>query len=199
MRCLVVYCHPCPESFTAAVRDRVLSSLGAGGHEVRLRDLYAEGFDPVMSADERRGYHDAGSNELPVADHLADLRWCEALVFVYPTWWYGPPAMLKGWLDRVWIPHATFAMPEKGKPIGAVLTNIRLIAAVSTLGSPKWWWLFMGEPGRRILLRGLRPLVSRRCRTLWLALHRMDSAPEAERARHLARVGQVFDRLRQAA
>jgi putative NADPH-quinone reductase len=196
MRCLVVHCHPCPESFTAAVRDTVLAALAAGGHEVRLRDLHAEGFDPVMSAEERRRYHDAGINETPVAGHLADLRWCEALVFVYPTWWYGQPAMLKGWLDRVWIPHATFAMPEKGKPIGPVLTNIRTIAVATTLGSPRWWWLFMGEPGRRILLRGLRPLVARRCRTLWLALHRMDSATAEQRARHLERVARAFAALR---
>lgn len=196
MRCLVVYCHPCPESFTAAVRDTVLAALTAGGHEVRLRDLHGEGFDPVMSAQERRRYHDAGINEAPVAGHLADLRWCEALVFVYPTWWYGQPAMLKGWLDRVWIPHATFAMPEKGKPIGPVLTDIRVIAVATTLGSPNWWWRFMGEPGRRILLRGLRPLVARRCRTLWLALHRMDSATPAQRERHLERVRRAFAALR---
>jgi NAD(P)H dehydrogenase (quinone) len=195
MRCLVIYCHPCPESFTAAVRDAVLDELGKAGHEVRLRDLYAEGFDPVMSAEERRGYHTPRDNERPVADHLADLRWCEALIFVQPTWWYGPPAMLKGWLDRVWVPHATFAMPERGKPIRRVLVNIRHIAVASTLGSPRWWWMIMGEPGRRIILRGLRPLVAARCRTMWLALHEMDSASAAERARHLARVRSAFSRL----
>ncbi len=155
MKTLVVHCHPSPASFTAAVRDRVLKGLAAAGHEVRLIDLYGEGFDPVMSRQEREDYHTAGLNEQPVAEHLAALRWCEALVLVYPTWWYGQPAMLKGWLDRVWVPHATFRMPEPGKPIGRILTNIRFIAAVSTLGSPWWWWtLAMGEPGRRILLRG---------------------------------------------
>ncbi len=78
--------------------------------------------------------------------------------------------MLKGWLDRVWVPHATFRMPEPGKPIGRILTNIRFIAAVSTLGSPWWWWtLAMGEPGRRILLRGLSVLCAPGCRTKWLA------------------------------
>src|SRR5262249_53562891 len=100
MRILLVYCHPCGESFVAAVRDAAVAGLEAAGHEVRIGDLYAIGFDPVMSAEERRGYHEPGSNEKPVAEHLAMLRWCEGLVFVYPTWWYGPPAMLKGWLDR---------------------------------------------------------------------------------------------------
>ncbi len=196
MKVLVVHCHPSPESFTAAVRDRVLKGLAAAGHEARLIDLYADGFDPVMSRQEREDYHTPGLNEEPVAAHLEALRWCEALVLVYPTWWYGQPAMLKGWLDRVWVPHATFRMPEPGKPIGRILTNIRFIAAVSTLGSPWWWWtLAMGEPGRRILLRGLSVLCAPGCRTKWLALHRMDSATEAERTRFLDKVETTFAKL----
>jgi putative NADPH-quinone reductase len=197
MRLLIVHCHPCAESFGSALRDRAVAAATSAGHEVRLIDLYAEGFDPVMGADERRGYHTPVENERPVAAHLAALRWCEGLIFVYPTWWYGPPAMLKGWLDRVWIPHATFGMPEPGRPITPVLTQIRLIGAISTLGSPWWWWTFvMGEPGRRILLRGLRPLVARRCRTFWLALHEMDSATDAARAGFLDKVAARMAALR---
>jgi NAD(P)H dehydrogenase (quinone) len=193
MRALVVYCHPQPGSFNAALRDHVLKGLAAGGHEARLIDLYGMGFDPAMSAAEREGYHTPGLNEEPVAEHIAALRWCEALIFVYPTWWYGPPAMLKGWLDRVWIPHATFEMPQPMKPIGRVLTNIRLIAAVSTLGSPWWWWkVAMGEPGRRILLRGLSVLCAPGCKTLWMALHEMDSVGEARRKDFLAKVEKRF-------
>jgi putative NADPH-quinone reductase len=200
MNVLVVYCHPCPESFTAAVRDVALGALREAGHSVRLLDLYASGFNPVMSAEERRGYHERGVNEIPVAEQIAELRWCEALVFIYPTWWYGQPAMLKGWLERVWIPHATFTMPENGKPIGRVLTNIRAITVVSTLGSPWWWWtLVMGEPGRRVLLRGFRPLVHPSCRTDWVALHNMDSATDKQRARFLERVRTAMGLIEQEA
>lgn len=197
MKILVVYCHPVPESFTAAVRDEVLATLGRLGHETRLIDLYGEGFDPVMTADERRHYNDRAPSDPNLQPHIEALRWAEGLVFVYPTWWYGLPAMLKGWLDRVWIPHATFTMPEGGKPIGRVLTNIRFVGAVSTLGSPWWWWrLVMSEPGRRTLLRGLRPLVNPRCRTLWLALHRMDSASADQRQGFLDRVGRRIAAIR---
>jgi NAD(P)H dehydrogenase (quinone) len=196
MRVLLVYCHPCNDSFTAAVRDAAADGLREDGHELRICDLYGEGFDPVMRASERQSYHEPTVNEQPVAAHLEALRWCEGLIFVYPTWWYGPPAMLKGWLDRVWVPHATFGMPEPGKPIRPVLTHIRLIGAISTLGSPWWWWrLIMGEPGRRMLIRGLRPLVARRCKTFWLALHEMDSASPEKRARFLARVRQRMARI----
>lgn len=195
MRVLVVYCHPCEESFNAALRDAALEALREAGHETRLLDLYAMGFQPVIGAQERRDYHTPGLNEEGVAEHLAALRWCEGLIFIYPTWWYGQPAMLKGWLDRVWVPHATFSMPEGNKAIGRVLTNIRLIGAVSTLGSPKWWWWLMGAPGRRILLTGLSVLCAPRCRTFWLGLHRMDGASAAEREAFLARVRGRMARL----
>ncbi len=197
MKALIVYCHPLEASFNAAVRDRVIRGLTAAGHEIRLLDLYGMGFDPVLSAQGRTDYHTPGLNEEAVAEHLADLRWCEALIFVYPTWWYGPPAMLKGWLDRVWVPYATFEMPQPMKPVTRVLTNIRVIAAVSTLGSPWWWWkLGMGEPGRRMLLRGLSFLCAPGCRTIWLALHQMDSVGEKKRARFLDRVEGVFRGLK---
>lgn len=195
MRVLVVYAHPCEESFSAAVRDRTVATLTRCGHEVRLLDLYAMGFDPVMSAGERRGYHMPVENERPVADHLAHLRWCEALLFVYPTWWYGQPAMLKGWLERVWVPHATFRLPEPGKPIARTMTNIRVVGAVSTLGSPRWWWWVMGAPGRRTLLTGIAVLCAPGCRTFWLAHHRMDSSTPQSRAAFLERVARRLPSL----
>ena len=99
MRCLVVYCHPVPESFGAALRDTAVAALSDRGCDVRLTDLYAEGFDPVLGADERRAM-DRAPTDPALAPHIENLRWAQAILFVYPTWWYGLPAMLKGWLDR---------------------------------------------------------------------------------------------------
>jgi NAD(P)H dehydrogenase (quinone) len=197
MRCLIVYCHPNPQSFSAALRDRVILGLTHAGHEMRVVDLYAEGFNPVLSAQERADYHTHGVNEQNVAEHLTHLRWCEGIIFVFPTWWYGPPAMLKGWLDRVWVPHATFEMPQGLKPVGRVLTNIRLVSAVSTLGSPWWWWkLGMGEPGRKILLKGMSMICNLRCKTLWLALHQIDSKTPEKRTEFLNKVEKAFKALK---
>lgn len=190
MRALVVYCHPCPESFNAAVKDAVVEALEQGGHEVRLIDLYADGFDPVMSADERRGYHDEGDNVLPVAEHVAAINWCEMLVFVYPTWWFGLPAMLKGWLDRVWVPHVTFAMPTETDGMKPKMQHIKKIGVVTTCGAT---WLvskFMGEPGRKTLLRGMKALCAPGCKSMYLAHYKMDTSTPDSRARYLAKVRQ---------
>jgi len=196
MRLLVVYCHPDPESFNAAVRDRVVEAARGAGHEVDLLDLYAEGFEPTMSCEERRGYHEIGPNRAPVEDHIARLMAAEGLIFVYPTWWYGQPAMLKGWLDRVFVPGVAFAMPKPDAPIRGGLDHIRLVGAVTTLGCPRWFWSFVvGAPGRRVLLRGVRAICAARCRTFWCAIHEMDSATHAQRTRFLDRVARRIARI----
>ena len=189
MRILLVLAHPQRESFAHAVQERARAGLQRAGHEVRLLDLYGIGFDPVMSEADRRDYHTPGLNEVRVADQLAHLRWAEGLVFVYPTWWYSLPAMLKGWIDRVWVPFATFELPQGLAPVQGRMRNIRLIGGFSTYGSP-WWWirLVSGDPGRRIVMKGLRPLCHPRCRSFWMGHYRMDSSTPASRARFLRKV-----------
>jgi NAD(P)H dehydrogenase (quinone) len=195
MKILLVYCHPNPESFTAAVKESAVAALTGAGHLVDVIDLYGEGFEPVMSREERAGYHTRDENRLPVADHLDRVKAAEALLFIHPTWWYAQPAMLKGWLERVLIPHESFTMPEGNQPIRGLLTNIRLVGVITSLGSPRWWWMLMGMPGRRILLTGIRALCGPRCRTLWLALHRIDSVSEGERKAFLEKVRRAMGRL----
>jgi putative NADPH-quinone reductase len=188
MRVLVVYCHPVPDSFCAAVRDRAVSALGRGGHELRLTDLYAENFDPVMWCDERRGYNDHAPTDPALGKHIDDVRWAEAVVFVYPTWWYGLPAMLKGWLDRVWALDVAFAMPKDGGKIRPMLTHIRKIAVLTTCGAPRWWSHFVGHPGKKTILRGIRALCAKNCRTLFLAHYLMDASTEKSRKAYLRKI-----------
>jgi len=191
MRVLVVYCHPCEESFNRAIRDVAIRSLEEAGNEVRLLDLYAIGFDPAMGPDERREYHTPHANELPVAEHLEMVQWAEVLFFVYPTWWFGLPAMLKGWCDRVFVPHSTFVMPTDSQPMGPKLTNIRNLTIVTTCGATWWVSKLVGEPGRRTILRGLRWLCHPKCKTNYLAHYKMDTSTPPSRARFLSRVEQL--------
>ncbi len=195
MRILVVYCHPVPESFGAAVRDTVMRALGEGGHETRLIDLYAERFDPVMGCEERRTYNDMKSDQHPVPDHAAHLAWAEGLVFVYPTWWYGLPAMLKGWLDRVWTPEITFSISPDTKRIRPLMTHIRKLGVVTTCGAPRWWSYIVGHPGKRTIMRGMRALFARRCKTVFLAHYLMDVSTPQSRAAFLGRVERAMRRF----
>lgn len=196
MRLLVVYCHPVPESYCAALRDAVIEAAEAAGHEVRLKDLYAEGFDPVMGPAERRLYNDAGVNEAPVEAELEALRWAEGLIFVHPTWWMSLPAMLKGWLDRVFVPHVAFTMPTAETSIGPGLTNIRLVGQVTTMGSPWWLWTAALRPGRRILLTVIGGgCCAPGCKTFHMGLHKMDTASPEKLKGYLARVKKRIARI----
>lgn len=196
MNVLVIYCHPLAGSYAAAMKTRVLAGLAGAGHAVRLVDLYGEEFPAAMSATERRNYHEAGTNEAPVAAHLDHIRWAEALVFVYPTWWYGLPAMLKGWMDRVLVPHVAFKMPTESQGIRGNLRNIRRIQVVTSCGATWWLSKLMGEPGRKTLLRGLRAICHPLCRTRYLALYRMDTVTAEKRRAHLDRIEAAMRRLR---
>ena len=196
MRALLVYCHPNPDSFTAAVRDTVHSRLTAAGAEVRVIDLYGDGFDPVLSRDDLAVYEDCARNTDAVADQVALLRWCDTMIFVYPTWWYGLPARLKGWLDRVLVPGLAFLMPDgPNRTIRPGLTHITGLAVFTTCGASWWLTRLVGAPGRRTLLRGVRLLCAPRCRTAFAAHYLMDSSTPDSRARHLARVAAKVDRF----
>ncbi len=197
MRLLLVYCHPDPDSYGASLRRAAVEALTAAGHELREIDLYAEGFDPVFSREEKRTYlEDTAANIRGVQAHVQALRWAEGWVVVYPTWFYGAPAMLKGWLDRVWLPGVSFKIASaRQRTIGGQLRNIRLFVGITTSGSPWWWLKVIGDPGRSLFMRGLRPLYAQRCRMEWLQLHNMNHVTAAERdafrdrvARRLARI-----------
>jgi putative NADPH-quinone reductase len=189
VRILLVHAHPVPGSFVAAVRDRAVAGLRSGGHDVDLLDLYAEGFDPCLTADEWRA-HDVGIAAKPaeVHAHAARLRAAEALVLVYPTWWGGPPAILKGWLDRVWVEGIAYAHPAGSRRVRALLHDVRRLVVITTHGSPKWVNAIEGEPGKRLVLRQLRALCHPLARTRWLALYGVDRSGVAERQAFLDEV-----------
>ena len=195
MRILIVYAHPVDTSFGAALYREVRATLERGGHELRALDLYEMNFDPVLSRDERLAYEMTGPHRDGLAEHIDAIRWAEGMIFVYPTWWYGMPAILKGWLDRVWLPEVSFALPKGPGKIQPLMQNIRLLGGVSTYGADWWWTRIVGDSGRRIIMRGVRALCARRCRTFWMALHEMDSASDAKREAFLGRVTRRLERL----
>lgn len=196
MRALVVYCHPKTTSFNAAVKETVLEKLNRGGAEIRLIDLYERAFQPVLPACELDDYLDCPANVEPVARDVADLRWADTLIFVYPTWWYGLPAMLKGWLDRVLLPDVAFLMPDaENKDIRPGLTNITSLGVFTTCGASRWLTSLVGAPGRRTLTRGVRLICAKRCKVHFAAHYLMDSSTPESRTAHLDKVGRVVEKL----
>jgi putative NADPH-quinone reductase len=196
MRVLVLYAHPLADSFAAMLHRAIITALQRQGHEIDDCDLYAEGFDPVLSAAERAAYNTEAPDLAGVADHVARLRAAEALVLCFPTWWYGLPAILKGYFDRVWANGVAFRLPSGGGAILPGLTNIRKFWVVTSYGAP--WWLIrlvLRDPVRAVLLGGLARLCAPRVERRWFALYNIDAAGNERCARFLMRVEREFARF----
>jgi putative NADPH-quinone reductase len=196
MRVLVFYCHPVAESFAAAAHRTVLQALAEAGHEITDVDLYAEEFDPVMSRRERLDYLNTARNDRLVKRHDDQLAAAEALVLVYPAWWYGMPAMLKGYFDRVWLPGVAFDVTPDGKVDTDRLKGLRRILVVTTYGG-SWWMVrvVLGDPARKLIGRAVRALCARGCRVTWCVHYDMDRASPAQLRRFLERIRAAARRL----
>ncbi|WP_438750934.1 NAD(P)H-dependent oxidoreductase [Pararhizobium sp. O133] len=196
MRILLVLAHPLSDSFAAAVADTAKAALEANGHAVDLLDLYHEDFDPRLSEAERRGYFDTPYDTSAVEDIVARLRAADGLILVFPQWWFNFPAILKGFFDRVFAPGVAFDHDKAGGRIIPRLTNIKLLWALTTTGSP--WWivrLYMGNPVQRLLKRGIAAFCAKDVKFRMLSLHDMDRATPTRRTAHLERVKKAVSRI----
>lgn len=191
-RALVIFAHPCPESFSAALHRVVVDRLTQAGWQVDDCDLNAEGFNPVLTTEERRSYHEVGPNMAPVQDHVDRLRAAEALVLVFPVWNFGFPAILKGYFDRVFLPGVSFRL-EDGF-VRPNLTHIRKLAAVTTYGGNRLRAVLSGDPPRHVVKRAIWH-VTRPDTLRYLALYDMNRADDAKRAGFLSRVGAEMDQF----
>ncbi|MGG5811773.1 NAD(P)H-dependent oxidoreductase [Falsiroseomonas sp. CW058] len=186
MRVLYLYAHPLAGSLHFAIREAAREGLAEAGHEVDLCDLYAEGFDPVLSAEERRGYHAIPANRAPVEGYVRRVERAEALVLSFPTWSFGLPAILKGFFDRVFLPGVSFTLVDGvARPN---LTHIRKIAGISTYGRPRWNALWVADPPRMAVTRYLRALTGWRAQVEYHALYDVNRLTERRAAGFLARV-----------
>ncbi|MGA7810004.1 NAD(P)H-dependent oxidoreductase [Bradyrhizobium sp.] len=194
MRVLYVYCHPLDDSFHAAIRNEALAALKIAGHTVDLLDLYAEGFDPVLTAERRRDYHDPARNRANNQPHVDRLMAANALIVQFPTWSFGPPAMLKGWFDRMFGPGIALDLSDAAaaKPM---LLHIQRITGISTYGRPRWQAIGMADPPRRIIKRYLRWFTGNRAVVRYYALYHMNVATAEKRRRFLARIRREIERF----
>ena len=197
MRFLVVYAHPLSDSLAAALRDAVIDGLGQAAHEIDTIDLYADGFDPRLSADERTAYMQPGYvPPADVAGYCRRLRAADGLVLVFPQWWFDMPAVLKGFIDRVFVPGVAFEHDRAGGRLVPRLENLKTFHVVTTTGSP--WWvteLIMRNPLRRQLSIGVRRFCARGAAFRMLSLYDLDRAPAAKRDAFAARVRRMFSTL----
>ena len=192
MKALVLYAHPCEESLGGALHRAVVETLQNRGWDVGDWDPQAETFQPILTPEERRGYHNEPANIEPVRVYVDRLMAADALIFSFPVWNFGYPAILKGFLDRVFLPGVSFRLVD-GK-VRPNLTHIRKLAAVTTYGGT-WLRAFgAGDPPRRHFTRAVR-YVTQPTKIRYLALYDMNRATDARRAAFIDRVRREMETL----
>ena len=217
---LLIRAHPVEDSYSAALATAAEKGLRKAGHEIRIKSLYrhsnnahqcyaGDTFQPVLSSSERKGYMESeliaqrkiGNSNLSqdIVEAIADLRWCNSVVFVFPTWWFSLPAVLKGFFDRVLLPGIAFLLPEPnqdGTSLNAGLipglTNIKKLGVVTTYGTPYHVVLYCGDTSRSIISNGVRPLCSTDCPLIWNGLYNMDHTTQIEREIFLKTVEETY-------
>ncbi|WP_104202884.1 NAD(P)H-dependent oxidoreductase [Billgrantia saliphila] len=175
MKCLVVKAHPLDESLCSSLTEHVVEVLERAGHSVELEDLYAQAFEPALTAAERRSYYIRYDAER-VSAETERLQSAEAIVLVFPTWWFGFPAILKGWFDRVWAPGIAYDHADDLGPIAPRLDRLKHMLVVTSLGSP--WWvdrLVLWQPVKRVLKTAIVRTCAPGCRLRMLSIYGSES------------------------
>ncbi|WP_352798606.1 NAD(P)H-dependent oxidoreductase [Mesorhizobium sp. M0678] len=177
MRCLIVTAHPLNLSLCQTLSNAAIDTLMDAKHQCRHVDLYRSGFFPALTPAERASYY-SGFETTEVAKEIEDLLWAETIVLIFPTWWFGPPAILKGWFDTVWVPGIAY---DHAADLGAIqprLRQLRKVVAITTLGSP-WWvdWLILRRPVRRVLKTAILNTCAPQASLTFLSFYKVESLP----------------------
>lgn len=193
MRVLVVHAHPVETSFNRSLYAVALETLRGSGHDVDALDLYADGFEAVLSREERLRYHDVPENVTPaIGPYVERVRAAEAVVFIHPVWNYGYPAILKGFFDRILIPGVAFDLVD-GR-LTPVLRKRQVVFITSYGGDRLRTWL-MGDPPRRLARRWAWATFRTPLPPKYLALYRMDQRGEPELGAFIDKVRRELGKL----
>jgi putative NADPH-quinone reductase len=189
MNILVVTAHPLKNSLCGLFSETVTGSLTNMGHAVHSENLYVNRFDPVLSMDERMTYYKESYDASKVSEEMERLVNSDALVLIFPTWWFGFPAILKGWFDRVWAPTVAYDHADDFGPIKPRLNNLKKAFVVTTLGAP--WWvdhIILRRPIKRTLRFALLGACARKCKLKFLSFYKCESVDSVRKSKQIRKI-----------
>ncbi|MCB1970201.1 MAG: NAD(P)H-dependent oxidoreductase [Geminicoccaceae bacterium] len=191
MSILHIYSHPLEQSLHGAIKNRAREVLKG---DVDFLDLNAEGFNPVLSSRDREIYHDETRNAELVRPYVDRLMAASTWIVQFPTWNFGPPAILKGFLDRVFLPGVAFDLsdPARTRPL---MTHVERIVGIVTYGQPRHvaWW--MGDPPRKLIKRHLGWHSGGRAKIDYHALYHVNALTEDRGRIFIDRVTRALEQI----
>ncbi len=190
MHTLVILSHPYARSYCHALFERVSQTLEQAGHTVDRLHLDGEHFDPVMRGADLAVYAKGQSADPAVRAYQARIDAAQQLVFIFPIWWEVMPALLKGFLDKVFTKGWAYEPARFG--LKGHLSHIQRAVVLTTMNTPKWAyrWLY-GDAVQRAFVRG----TLRKCgvqKVKWVALSPVGHVTDAKRQGWLNQVAKLF-------
>jgi len=189
VNCLVVLAHPLDSSLSKHLANKTINHLKNKGYKVTVKDLYGESFNPVLNKFERESYYQAQFDDTQMKSDIAQLKQTESLVLIFPTWWFGFPAILKGWFDRVWAPGHAYEHASDFGPIKQCLSNLKEMKVITTLGSP--WWVdtfILRKPVKKVLKIALLGACATNCKFKMLSLYKSEQLSKDKVDKFVAKI-----------
>ncbi len=156
MKSLIIYAHPWDGSFNHSILERIMDKLKDKGNKVDLIDLNKDGFDPVMNVNDLQLFS-KGEYADPLAEnYVKRLLDADELIFIFPIWWYGEPAILKGFYDKVFLKGHTYK-EENRQLVGLLKTHKATIITTATID--KKVFSYLGDPIQNVLANGILKTV----------------------------------------
>ena len=146
MKISIILAHPDRRSFNHAIADAAIDQLKQNGHEIFFHDLYAEKFDPILPKEE---FPKDAPLPSEIAKQCKEIAEVEGIIIIHPNWWGQPPAILKGWIDRVIRPGVAYEFLEEdsgeGIPNGLLKADRALVFNTSNTETERELRVF-GDP-----------------------------------------------------
>lgn len=158
MKTLIIYAHPYEGSFNNAILKKVEERLKEKGDNYDIIDLNLENFDPVMRKEDLALYSKGGYQDEKVGEYQKKIEKATRLVFIFPIWWGGLPAILKGFIDKVFLKG--WAYEKKGIMLVGKLQHIKETLVISTMETPNLIYsLLLKEPMKHMFIKGTLNLI----------------------------------------
>lgn len=192
MKILIIYAHPYEGSFNNAILETTQSSLASSTHDYEIIDLNKEGFNPVLRKEELKIYPQGKFLDPQVGEYLKKLKAAAHLVFIFPIWWGGVPAILKGFFDKVFLKKETYEF--KGlRPVAKLKGKSATV--ISTMNSPKIFYSFyLKSPVKQTVIKSTLKLCGVK-KVKWFELARVVSVSDKKRKKMLAKIRKYFSKL----
>ncbi|NNG02050.1 MAG: NAD(P)H-dependent oxidoreductase [Desulfobacteraceae bacterium] len=193
MKNLIVFTHPYEKSYCSSILQHIVRDFRTKHQDVDIIDLYQEGFNPALDKEALSLYKHGKFSDPKVGKFQKLINESNHLLFIFPVWWYDLPAILKGFLDKVFLKDWAYEDSKSGLPKGK-LTFIKKATVISTMKSPGWYyWLMYRNSIKQSFIRGTLKFCGIK-KIRWINITDIENISDEDRKRWLKRISRAIGR-----